>query len=338
MTKCIYCLGDCGPFDTEHVISEAFGKFENNLTLVGFVRKGCNKHFGDKLEFVFTRDSIEAFDRVVSGLKANVDIGDLPQRRLNFVAAFGDEFDGLRLSLAHEAGERVVTLVPQVGLRKQQGAGWAYLTEGELGDSQRELPANVERSGPIRVIGEDEQTIERLIGLLKARGLPFNRQGTFVPPGPGDDRQIPVYITTQIDPLVKRCVAKYAFNYLARMTDREFVLRSDFDVVRKFIRYGEAPSYSLVEVDGRPILAKDTRTRRQTEGHLVTASWAADNRSIVGQVSLFNRLTYRVSLARNFTGLWRPLQFGHHYDLVRRRVDSMTATRLMVPLAQLPVL
>ncbi|MCH9012826.1 MAG: hypothetical protein IIA68_07190 [Proteobacteria bacterium] len=64
--KCIYCLRDldASDFRTEHVIPQAFGTFENNLTLNESVCGECNQYFGDNLELIFARDSFEAYDRV----------------------------------------------------------------------------------------------------------------------------------------------------------------------------------------------------------------------------------------------------------------------------------
>jgi hypothetical protein len=85
-----------------------------------------------------------------------------------------------------------------------------------------------------------------------------------------------------------------------------------------------------VEIDSEPILKYDTRTRRQTNGHLVTVDWAIDGTSIFGQVSLFNRARYSVSLARNYRGLWRQIRSGHLFDIQRRRVRRLLGTNLIV--------
>jgi hypothetical protein len=99
---------------------------------------------------------------------------------------------------------------------------------------------------------------------------------------------------------------------------------ADFDVIRRFIRYSEHPGYPLVVEESRPILYDDRPSERQTNGHLVTVSWAESLGDLVGEVSLFNSITYRVSLCRHFSGrVWRPIRSGHHYNLQPMRVEPL---------------
>jgi hypothetical protein len=330
--KCIYCLQDVAPegFNTEHVISRAFGTFENNLTLTDMVCCTCNQFFGDNLERAFARDSFEAYDRIHRGVIPPSAIEVWPQDRLTFTAALTGEWSGLRLRLVASGDGLTVEPLPQVGLPRRDNAGWVYLTEPELADSDRELPREYDRHGQIRIIAPSAKVQDRLIDLLAQRGIQFRAEGEFAPPN-AETGEIEVYVNTRIDPIIKRCIAKMVFNYLARVTDREFVLLPAFDSVRAYIRHGASPGYLLVDADDTPILADDRRTLRQTDGHLVTVNWTPDNRHVVGQLSLFNRARYRVNLARGFSGLWRPIRSGHHFDIDTRRISPLAVTSLYVP-------
>ncbi len=330
--KCIYCLQDVPAegFNTEHVISQAFGTFENNLTLTDMVCRTCNQFFGDNLERIFARDSFEAYDRIATGLRPAAAIAQLPQDRLTFTAARTGEWSGLRLRLVAAGDGRTVEPAPQVGLPRRADAGWIYLTEAELAHSEAEIPPDYDRQGHIRIIAPSSEVQDRLIELLAQRGIPFRPEGEFDLPNP-DIGEIEVYVNSRIDPVVKRCIAKMVFNYLARVTGRAFVLLPAFNPIRAYIRHGASPDYLLVDADDTPILANDQPTLRQTEGHLVTVNWTPDNRHVVGQLSLFNRVRYRVSLARNFSGVWRPIRNGHHFDIHERRISALAATSLYVP-------
>lgn len=66
---CIYCRATGAPFSRDHVIPEAFGKFENNFVLT-CVCSECNQFFGDELELVLGRNSREAILRLHHGVKA----------------------------------------------------------------------------------------------------------------------------------------------------------------------------------------------------------------------------------------------------------------------------
>lgn len=77
-STCIYCKKEkaLDEFDTEHVIQQSLGKFENNLTL-HCVCKECNQFFGDSIDLIFGRDSIEALLRYHHRIKSIEDISDL---------------------------------------------------------------------------------------------------------------------------------------------------------------------------------------------------------------------------------------------------------------------
>ena len=128
----------------------------------------------------------------------------------------------------------------------------------------------------------------------------------------------------------KKSVRSITFDYLAYTADRDFVLNEEFNVTRDYVRFGKSPVFLLVDANDTPILANDTLTLRQTNGHLITVNWTADKRHIVGQLSLFNRVSYRVSLARYFSGLWRHIRSGHHFDVEMRKITELTATSLIV--------
>jgi hypothetical protein len=128
------------------------------------------------------------------------------------------------------------------------------------------------------------------------------------------------------DTLISRCVAKISFNYMTHVAGADFAKGQDFNVVRAFIREGQRAGHPLVAMHAVPILADDTIRRRQTNGHLLTVSWTRDLRHIVAQVSLFNALTYSVSLARYYSGVWRPLRSGHHFDIETRQVRPVIGT------------
>ncbi len=61
-------------------------------------------------------------------------------------------------------------------------------------------------------------------------------------------------------------------------------------------------------------------------GHLLTVNWAASGVDLVGQVSLFNSVTYAVSLASGYKGaVWRPVRSGLHFNLQTRTVEPLLA-------------
>jgi hypothetical protein len=58
-----------GAFNREHVLSEAFGHFNDTLVLHKTVCKECNTHFDRQIERRYTRGSVETLLRFEAGLK-----------------------------------------------------------------------------------------------------------------------------------------------------------------------------------------------------------------------------------------------------------------------------
>jgi hypothetical protein len=64
-STCLYCreTKDANVFNREHVLPEAFGKYEGNFVLKGVVCEACNTYFANHLDIKLARDSIEGLDR-----------------------------------------------------------------------------------------------------------------------------------------------------------------------------------------------------------------------------------------------------------------------------------
>jgi hypothetical protein len=133
-----------------------------------------------------------------------------------------------------------------------------------------------------------------------------------------------VMMESTIDNTISRAVAKIAFNYLAYMMKEEFALAACFDEIREYIRFGRIRVSRPVTVRQGPILLDGNKISHRTGGHLVTFDWGdAHDLTIIGRVSLFNRLIYRVTLCRHYRGLHRELTNAHFYEVRTRTVRSL---------------
>ncbi len=327
MPTCIYCLLNREPsaFSAEHVIPRAFGIFEQNLTL-DCVCSECNGYFGKTIELAYTRDSLEALLRLHYGVKPAREAGDLPKRRLTITLGGDDDWNGCHIELTEESGQFAVDLVPQVRFARRSG-GWIFVTGEALADTTQPLPDDIDTSHEIRLVSRSDQPEmeERLVAGLTARSIPFTRCGYGSQP-PSIDGRAPLNLEVRFDAMIFRCVAKIAFNYMAWVAGDSFVRASAFDSARSFIRHDVRPSYPLVVPHSRPILENDSARWRQTNGHLLTLAWTPDARGVEAQVSLFNEVTYRVTLTRNYEGLWREVVSGHHFDVETRRIAQLAAS------------
>ena len=280
---CIYCMKERDRpafMGREHVLHRAFGRFQNNPTL-DCVCDECNGYFGEMIDLDYARDSVEALLRLLHGTKPAREVDELRGSRVSVILS-GDDPDwrGCHVEWLEEDGEVVVSLVPQVGFRQRGETKWTFLTEDTLRDATQPLPPGAD-GGEIRPISKSEEMDERLIDVLLQRGIKFQKTGTTGGPPPSVEGLAPLDLEARFDDMIFRCVAKIAFNYLAWRQGAEFVRSDGFNALRAFVRYGKRASYPLVAVRTAPILADDTPSTRQTDGHLVTAAWTRDSRHIV---------------------------------------------------------
>src|SRR5260370_14538501 len=95
--------------------------------------------------------------------------------------------------------------------------------------------------------------------------------------------EVSVEVTFTINKGIRRCMAKYAFNFLALTCGTGFVLSDDFDPISQFVRYGLETDYPLVDETLEPILRDVTTHQRHTAGHLLTVNCTVSQQDLVGQ-------------------------------------------------------
>jgi hypothetical protein len=332
MTVCIYCRKESGcPFaKPEHVMPRAFGTFEQNLTLHRVCGE-CNQAMGDELEVFFGRDSGEAFQRLVFGLKPEDEAHQIKGKRLEYRVREKGMFEGAYVTLSYD-DERGVTVVilPQVAFRHPASDESVWLREHELTE---ESVAPYRRHTQSRVFGTIED-MTRVQQRLQDLGVQTG-DSLFVenPDAANPELKITVEIIYTLDDIVLRTIAKIAFNYLAYVTRDmpHFCLREEFDVIRRYIRYGEQPRQPRVRPSAKQILFGDTHEYRITRGHVLNISWPEPRATVRGQVSLFNNITYNIQLSSHPPGVWWELIAGHHFDVATRTIDEISsANRILI--------
>lgn len=307
-------------FTKEHVVPQAFGTFENNLTLVNCVCGDCNQFFGDFLESILAEGSFEAVRRLDYKVKPAKNAKYLRKERVQFSLS-GGKWADLIVKLQNDDDDLFVSPVPQIRFAKRDGSGWIHFTESELAKFSGPLPPEVDTKR-IVLIFDSENTKDRLIQILSKHDIEYQEdEEGFL--SKEKVKEGWVTVETQIDDVILRCIAKIAFNYLAKTAGDDFVLKDDFDSIRSYVRYGTRPNYKFFKISNYPILAYDTLTYRQTNGHLVTVNWPPNSNKIVSQVSLFNHRTYHFRLTKDFSGLWRNIRSGHHFSIERKRIEPL---------------
>ena len=134
--------------------------------------------------------------------------------------------------------------------------------------------------------------------------------------------EAPVLQVGEIPKDLRRGVAKISFNYLAYVHDSQFALRPQFNGARRFIRYGEGGE-GLVGIDDEsPIRPPpDTPDGHRPVVHVVTVERAVNADAVIGQVSLFGGLRYRIVLSKQSADDLRYL--GHLYNVDDRRTYEL---------------
>ncbi|MBU1863049.1 MAG: HNH endonuclease [Candidatus Omnitrophica bacterium] len=338
--KCIYCLIDqpkSAYRKREHVMPQCFGKFQpNNLILRDIVCDNCNQYFGEKIEIALGRDSIEGIMRYKFGIKPH----KIPKthKRLTFKIPSGP-LKGIIVIPTCSKVKGEIEDIPalQVGFLKKSKNEFDYFEPRDI-PSVDELKKNDYdiREEKIFAIFEGKKELEYLRKVLKERGVDFKEVVEMDWPEEVKNKsQILITGTVRMDQTIMRGFSKIVFNYSAYILGKEFVLRDDFDAIRKFIRYGEGKDKDFFLPNQPPILHDDRMLKKfgakVTNGHILVFGWEK-GMDLHGLLSIFNFNTYLVKLCHNFTGVWRPVKSGHHFDIKTKEINRvMSLPKQLLP-------
>jgi hypothetical protein len=327
--KCIYCFEDkpsTSYTKVEHVMPQSFGVFRANFTLENRVCDDCNEFFGDNLEIVLARDSVEGTSRFEFGLKRPSEFRHIGNRsRIRIKIAEGEYKGAYAYREYSQKQDRIVIKpAPQVGFLRRTLPEYQYFLLDNIPhkDELENGDFDLKSRRAIRVIGADFDAAREA---LSRKEIDFQFKGEEERSRGKPMQDIACEITIRIDDAVLRAFAKIAFNYLSYHEPVDFVLHQSFDPMRNFIRYGTHVSYPLVIVDDNPILRDEPVEGKRRLGHIITVNWASDKVSIVSQVSIFNDATYVACLARNFLGERRDIRRGHFFNVNSNEILELSA-------------
>jgi hypothetical protein len=315
-TGCIYCFSTKQPTGVEHVVSKAIGVFEQNWT-IDSVCDNCNAYFSKTHDLTLGRDSAEGVLRVIAGVKPAGTIDDFRNRSVTFSLDQSGPLRGALLRMRPSAHELVPTPTPQVAFRCE-GSDWHYVLERDLNPETvaKLTGANVE----IRILGVNaDGDLERLREKLLALGIEFAERGRLMDqPLAPDGEPVSVLHTFNITDAHRGAAAKICFNYLAKVMGRSFAQRPEFDVIRRFIRYGEGNGFQLVSVQRQSVLVGEGA--KTSRAHGVGFEWMPQRQELVGIATFFNEMTYGVRLGHNPTDEWAALSSLHFFDATTREI------------------
>ena len=326
--KCIYCLETKTKSSyqkREHVIPQCFGKFTpDNIILYDHVCDDCNKYFGEKIELFLGRDSLEGIERLRHRIKPKKQLKN--RRRVKSKICEG-EWKGVIVT------ERYQDQSKQIGLEKVVQAGFYNKFKHEYDYFEpKDIPTadELQRNGydtkskTVWLIAEEGDELDSLNDLLNKKGVKVNSSDKLIKQDRIGER-FKIQTKLIIDRVIFRGLSKIAFNYLSYVAGKELLLQDDFNDIRRFIRYDEGKSDRFLGVNVPPILYDDQKLEKfgvkVTEGHLIIVGWKGLN--LFSKVSLFNTSTYLINLCQTFSGIWRPIKSGHHFDVNSKKVSKL---------------
>lgn len=326
--QCVYCMQN-KPLSSyskrEHVLPQSFGLFSNNFTLDKEVCDDCNKYFGDNLEIDLARDTVEGLSRFDYGVKKKSEFKSLGHRSRLVIKVAEGQFKGALtyLEYSQETDQLMIRPLKQIGFRRTDDSEYTYFPSDKIPEKS-ELDSHsfdLTRKNAVIALGMSSDEAKEILAM---KGITLKSWGDAESLEPSEGAW-DVDITASIDSTLFRAIAKTAFNYFVYWEGADLARQADFNTIRSYIRYGVQPSYQLIGILERPILADEAVVGPRRLGHLITINWSGDHKSLVSMVSLLNLNTYLVSLSRDFSGDVQSLPKGHFFNTINRQILPLLA-------------
>ena len=313
---CIYCLEqkEASDFNVEHVLPQAFGKFENNVTL-DCVCARCNQSLGDSVDRKLARDTVEGLDRFLTGMKAPAEFKHYGREATTRVEVAQDgPMKGAWMKYTPSmttSGDFDVEPLPQVGFSKAEDGPYEYFPLERIPERAVLEEKGFARGEPVylRAWGT---TKEDAIALLGGRGYTWSTE-TELPDSIPTQGRTKVETVFRISHPEFRAVAKIGLGYLASVCGSDVARLPALHAVRRYIIQDERPSERIVDIPR----ASET----SGNGHMVSLAQRADG-SVITCVTLFCRFLYVVRLTDAPLGHDVP-DATHFFDLAARRAHRI---------------
>lgn len=321
LRTCIYCREEktystsksASEFNREHVIHDALLEgMKNVLTLHGLVCKGCNQYFGDTLDRSLLRSGYIGLLRFDQGVKDVDEYHQFAADSIQLTARSSQPaINGATVHRRPQDGKLVAKFGAKVAIELK--SRWIQLTEEQIDKGM--VPQAEDLAGSFKMMCDTDEEEKRIM----------NKLGAFYKLHPSEKKwiigTIPVYGEGEMGLTEMRCLTKIAFNYLAFTSDeilhcRDILLYPCFDEVRRFIRYGDAPSFEVIAVETGPA-GSSAMDQIERNRHIVTHEiFVAGLRKVLAaHVNLFDSVVWRVVLTPNYSGVLFPSRKGHVWHL-----------------------
>jgi hypothetical protein len=324
---CIYCLKEKPQteFNREHVLPDSFGKFTNALVLHDMVCKECNQYFGDTLDIVLARGSMQGAMRYLQNVKPLTNFDQSIRERVKLAARSKYDRDFREAEFVKTPEGEGLAFTPGLVYFSKLTGKEIFVSLKELETGKYSDIKNLDSEQPVILSCRDEDTKNRFQEALKLYNKGIEVMDDI--PGPQKGEKVLVAVDAIMeDDLVNRAVAKVAFNYLAYTQGKEFVERPIFNPIRSYIHKGASKQKFVKRIN--PIkLFGDTQEAKRRKGHVTLVDLSSDKRTMIGIIEFFSTLAYQVNLGA-YENLTIPLSAGHYYDNISKEVKKMDSYRL----------
>lgn len=271
------------------------GTYQDGFVLNKFqVCKECNSYFSNQLENKIALDSYEAFLRMQHRSKPLSDGRRLAENRIRITGNEG-VFKGIPFEVYTDSGnsERVrFESEPMVGIISSVELNeYDYYTPEDLPvatDKVKGKLKGVEQA--IINTGIDRKVFEKLLiekGYI-TESYKYSEKTVAELHGESDFMTM---IEMEIDSFMRRVCAKTVFNYLCYSKGKEFVLDSNFDLIRDYIRNGRWSENLWFRYSRGPVSSVETPNKT---AHVVGYMWYPENNKwiLCGCLTWYGEITY----------------------------------------------
>jgi len=314
---CIYCKKEKAgaDFNREHVLPDSFGGFENSLVLHDIVCTDCNGYFGRELDLALARSSSEGLERYSWHVRPAKDVdrfryGDVLVR----LDAPDTDWDEtlVRKVPTDVLGESRVELIPQAVFRTKDG-GLRHVPLWDIRRGDWKDDDAIDLSSDIRVLAPGDLYDEVVVALLE-HGIRFEAHGE-LPAPQEDDGELNVIHLFALTDVLRRAVAKIAFNYLAYTNGKELAQRPEFDEIRDFIRYGTPAGHRPVTVVPTTRLGIVGEDGEVPVVHYLILERDDTEKAVLAHITLFHWVVYKVVLISESPSDLEVTGSGHLFNL-----------------------
>ena len=353
-TKCIYCDAVKPKWAKAHVVSRLMGTFENQPTLLKRVCEVCDNEIGNTCEALLAKCTIEAIIIKHIGVIGRHKDKSTPQFRrghsgyppIRITAKLPGYENEVRVEPIGDS--KNVDILPQLILIDAQGkreeivinnpdcismSEWRLLVQKYLDGKVKDLEA----------IEVSSQQVLLIKQVFQKSGITFDSADDVgIPPL---QEQVLVKGCVTYDKRYFRAIVKIAFHYFLVHSKLFDGSEAEFDMIRRFIRYGEGEKQNFIEKNNKAI-AHDTsgNDRPPYYGHVLRTEITLNSIAVCVQLFIghdYKPEWYRVLISKKNRNIFlQTEEFGHYYKYLepdkRTQYDGVIENLTVAQILKIP--